>query len=81
MLDSSMLRKVLQMYDMKILTMRYLLSTWYMMIVIKGVIFCGNLYDLLFVQAQDPHVTKVIFTHGRYGGCPGVKSVLPVAIK
>lgn len=33
------------------------------------------------IKEQDPYVSKVIFTHGRYGGCPGVKSILPNAIR
>lgn len=32
------------------------------------------------IRAQDPHVTRVVFTRGKYGGCPGVKAILPIAV-
>jgi len=33
------------------------------------------------IKMSDPLVSKVIFTNGKYGGCTGMKSVLPSAVK
>lgn len=33
------------------------------------------------IKSADNIVSQVVFTHGRYGGCHGMKSILPSAIK